>query len=55
MSSRSFSVNSSTSGIASGSDHSEPCLSSREVMALAPYINLNGVKPVAWDSVVFIS
>jgi hypothetical protein len=53
MSRRSFAITSSTSGMVSGSDLSETCLSSCGVMDSAPYISLNGVKPVALDSVVF--
>jgi hypothetical protein len=48
-----FVVNSSTSGIVMGSNRGEPCMSTCGVMALALYINLNGVKPVAQYLVVF--
>jgi hypothetical protein len=39
--------------VALGLDRGEPYLSSYGVIALAPYLSLNGVKPFVQDSVVF--
>jgi hypothetical protein len=50
---RSFAISSSMFGVAMGFVQGEPCLSSCGVIASVPYINLNGVNPVAQDSVVF--
>jgi hypothetical protein len=50
---RTFAINSSIIGTTVGSSHGESCMSCCGVMASAPYVNLNGVKPVARDSVVF--
>jgi hypothetical protein len=36
-----------------GALRGEPCLSSCGIIASAPYMSLNGVKPVPWDSIVF--
>jgi hypothetical protein len=41
------------SGVAWGLVRGEPCLSSCGVVASIPYISLNGVNLVVWDSVVF--
>lgn len=53
LSRRYFVVSLSMSRTASGSDRGEPYLSSCRVIASAPYTNLNGVKPVAREIVVF--
>jgi hypothetical protein len=50
---RSLEVSSSTSGVAVGLVHGDPCFSSCGVIALDPYIKRKGVNPVALDSVVF--
>jgi hypothetical protein len=49
---RSFDVSSSMSRMALEFVRGEPCLSPCGVIASDPYISLNGVNPVARDSVV---
>jgi hypothetical protein len=49
---RSFDASSSMSGVALGLVQGDPCFNSCGVIASVPYINLNGVNPVAQDSVV---
>jgi hypothetical protein len=49
---RSFVVVSSMSRMALGFVRGDPCLSSCGVIASVPYISLDGVNPVAWDSIV---
>jgi hypothetical protein len=49
----SLEVGSSTSRVAMGLAHGDPCFSSCGVIALDPYIKQKGVNPVALDSVVF--
>jgi hypothetical protein len=52
-SSGSFVASSSTYGTVLGSDRGDSYLSSCGVIASTPYISLNGVKHVVWDSIVF--
>jgi hypothetical protein len=53
LSRRSFAIVLSMSGIALEFVQAEPCLSSCRIIALAPYMSLNGVKPITRDTVVF--